>query len=153
MNFKFKECIKDCFFELHMKEPTQGRGINNASLSYLVLTSNNDFIDNVLVKDPLGKSDRSITEGVLQNHPFLSSYTEMWDYSKADFVKMKALFNDEFNTSIKSYTDVESQYAIFDNTLNLAKKDFFKKKEVLNPNLHNHHVKLNGTVRAKVRKK
>ena len=111
-----------------MKEPTQGRGTSNASLSDLVLTNNNNFIDNVSVKDPLGKCDRSITEGVLQNHPFLSSYTEMWDYSKADFEKMKTLFNEEFNTSIKSYTDLESQYATLDNTLNLAKKIFLKKR-------------------------
>ena len=76
----------------------------------------------------------------------------MWDYSKADFKKMKALFNEEFNTCIKNFTDVGSQYAIFHSTLNQVKKDFIPKK-VLKLNLHNHHVKLNETARAKSRKK
>ena len=135
-----------------MKEPTRGKGTNNASLLDLVLTNNNDFIDNVSLKVPLVKSDHSIIEGVLQNHPSQPSYTEMWDYRNADFEKMKALFNEEFNTSIKNCTDLESQYAIFHSTCNQAKKYFITKK-VLKPNLHNHHVKLNGTARAKVHKK
>ena len=76
MNFTFIECIKDCFFEQHVKEPTPGKGTNNASLLDLVLTNNNGFINNVSGKAPLGKSDHSIIEVVLQNHP-LPSYTEM----------------------------------------------------------------------------
>ena len=98
MNFKFIECIRDCFFEQHVKEHTWGRGTNNASLLDLVLTNNNDFIDNVSVKAPLSKSDHSLIEVVLQNYP-LPSCTEMWNYSKADFENMKALFNAEFNKS------------------------------------------------------
>ena len=41
---------------------------------------------------------------------------------------MKALFNEEFNTSIKNCTDLESQYAIFHSTCNQAKKYFITKK-------------------------
>ena len=87
-----------------------------------------DFIDDVSVKALLGKNNHSIIEVVLQNHLSLPSYTEMWDYSKADFKKMKALFNEKFNTCIKNFTDVGSQYTIFHSTLNQAKKDFIPKK-------------------------
>ena len=111
-----------------MKEPTQGRGTKNASLLDLVLTNNNNFIDSVSVKAPLGKSNHIMIEVTLQNHPSLPSYTEMWDFTKADFEKMKALFNEEFNISIKNCTDVASQSAIFHSTLNQAKKDFIPKK-------------------------
>ena len=144
-NFKFIKCIRDCLFE-------RGRGANNALLLDLVLTKNNDFIDNVSVKAPLGKSDHSFIDIVLQNHPSLPSYTEMWVCSKADFEKIKELFNEEFNTSIKNCTDVESQYATFHSALNQAKKDFIPKK-VLKPNFHNHHVQLNGKAKAMLRKK
>lgn len=100
MNLKTIGCIKDWFVEHYAKEPTQGRDTNNLLLLDLVLNNKNNFID-VSVDTALGKSNYNTIEVNMQNYPPFFSYTEIWDYNKVDFEKMKSMFNEQFNTSIK----------------------------------------------------
>ena len=66
-NYKFLETTRDCFFQQYVKNSTRGRNSDNPSLLDLVLSNNDDLIDNVSLLPPLGKSDHSTIE-VLVNH-------------------------------------------------------------------------------------
>ena len=54
-------------FEEFVSKPTRGRGSSQPTLIDLVLTNNPDIIDKVDHDDPLGKSDHSVVEIIMQN--------------------------------------------------------------------------------------
>ena len=77
-------------------------------------------------------------------HPYL-------DYNNADFDSMRKIFNDEFNVTLKKFTDVNDQLSYFVKTLNIAKESFIpRKKCFINPR---NHIKLDKTAKSKLRKK
>ena len=55
------------FFEQLISKPTRGKGSSQPTLIDLVLTNNTDIIDKVDIDAPLGKSDPSVVEMIMQN--------------------------------------------------------------------------------------
>ena len=100
---------------------------------------------------PLGKSDHSTIE-VLVNYSSNNSTDKFYlDYKNADFDSMRKIFNDEFNVTLKKFTDVNDQLSYFVKTLNIAKESFIpRKKCFINPR---NHIKLDKTAKSKLRKK
>ena len=81
-NYKFLETTRDCFFQQYVKNSTRGRNSDNPSLLDLVLSNNDDLIDNVSLLPPLGKSDHSTIE-VLLNYSSNNSTDKFYlDYDK-----------------------------------------------------------------------
>ena len=100
---------------------------------------------------PLGKSDHSTIE-VLVNYSSNNSTDKFYlDYKNADFDSMRKIFNDEFNVTLENFTDVNEQLTYFVKTLNIAKESFISRKKCLN-NPRN-HIKLDKTAKSKLRKK
>ena len=71
--------------------------------------------------------------------------------TNADFDSMRKIFNDEFNITLKSFTDVNNQLTYFVKTLNIAKESFIPRKKCFNN--HRNHIKLDKTAKSKLRKK
>ena len=67
LNSESLECTRDCFFEQFISEPPSGRGLSQPTLIDLVLTNNSDIIEKVNLDAPLGKSDHSVVEIIMQN--------------------------------------------------------------------------------------
>ena len=115
-----------------MKSSTRGRNSDNPSLLDLVLSNNDDLIDNVSLLSPLGKSDHS-TVKVLINYSSNNSSDKFYlDYKNADFDNMRKIFNDEFNVTLKNFIDVNDQLTYFVKTLNIAKESFIPRKKCFN---------------------
>ena len=123
-NYKFLETTRDCFFQQYVKSSARGRNSDNPSLLDLVLSNNDGLIDNVSLLPPLGKSDYSTIE-VLVNYSSNNSTDNFYlNYKNADFDSMGKIFSDEFNVTPKNFTDVNDQLTYFVKTLNIAKEPF-----------------------------
>lgn len=59
---KFLETIRDIYLYQHVKQATRYRGDNQQSLLDLILTNEEEMIDNVVHNAPLGNSDHEILE-------------------------------------------------------------------------------------------
>ena len=49
-DFIFLETIKDAFFEQHVKEPTRGRGSDRPSTLDLLITKNDDVLEDLAIE-------------------------------------------------------------------------------------------------------
>ena len=58
--FKFIECLRDNFMFQHVKKKTRGRGTNKSNILDLILSNEEDNIDEIKYFNPLGKSDHSV---------------------------------------------------------------------------------------------
>ena len=139
------------FFQQYLKCSTRGRNSDNPSLLDLVLSNNDDLIDNVSLLPPLGKSDHSTIE-VLVNYLSNNSTDKLYlDYNNDDFDSMRKIFNDEFSVTLKNFTDVNDQLSYFVKTLNIAKESFIPRKKCFINSIN--HIKLDETARSTLRKK
>ena len=59
---KFLESVRDTYVYQHVKQATRYRGDNQPSLLDLILTNEEEMIDNVVHNAPLGNSDHEILE-------------------------------------------------------------------------------------------
>ena len=60
INYKFLECVRDCYLFQHVNEPTRQRGTDEPSTLDLVFTNEEHMIPTIEQLAPLGKSDHSI---------------------------------------------------------------------------------------------
>ena len=85
----------------------------------MVLSNNDDLIDNVSLLPPLGKSHHSTIE-VLVNYSSNNSTDKFYlDYNNADFDSIQKVFN-----------DVNYQLSYFLKTLNIAKEPLIPRKKI-----------------------
>ena len=52
---EFLNCVQDSFLSQHMLEPTRGKNLLD-----IVLSSQNEFVDNIKICEPLGCSDHNV---------------------------------------------------------------------------------------------
>ena len=60
LNLKFVECFRDTFMFQHVSNPTMGRGTTNTNLLDLILSNEEDNIEELEYFSPLGKSDHYV---------------------------------------------------------------------------------------------
>ena len=100
---------------------------------------------------PLGKSDHSTVE-VLVNYSSNNITDKFYlDYNNADFDSMRKIFNDEFNVTLRDFTDVNDKLSYFVKTLNIAKISFIPRKKCFISSRN--HIKLDKTAKSKFKKK
>ena len=148
-NYKFHETTRDCFFQQYVKNSIRDSNSDNPSLLDLVMSNTN----NVSLLPPLGKSDHSTVE-VLVNYSSNNSTDKVYlDYNNTDFDSMRKVFNDEFNVILKNFADVNDQLSnlSYFKTPNIVRESFIPRKKCF-INSRN-HIKLDKTAKAKLRKK
>lgn len=126
---KFLECIRDTFFVQHITEPTRFREGNNPTLDDLVLSSCETDISEIIYNESIGLSDHLTINCNINT--LLQSSTNMrtiYKYDKADFEKMKEVFNVDWEEKFRNKTTQES-IDIFETIYHKAINECVPRKE------------------------
>lgn len=121
---KFLDLTLDCFLVQHVKEPTRGENILD-----LVLTSNENMVNNLVVSEPFGTSDHNI----VTFDTIYKTNTRVWkekyyDYRKADFKGMRSFLNGTNWNNILESENVEDMWDKFKCKMNEAVEGFVPMK-------------------------
>ena len=89
-DFKFLEAVKDAYLTQHVEQPTRGRGTDTPSTLDIVLTKNDDVLEDLTIEAPLGKSDHStLWFKVACNFKPKPITKVRYEYDKADWTKLR----------------------------------------------------------------
>ena len=92
--YKFLETCKDNFLYQHVSEPTRGRLNNQPTLLDLVLTNEEDMVEEVEHLSPLGESDHCILSFRFRCYTMAAKTTRnKYLYDKADYEKLREKLN------------------------------------------------------------
>ena len=152
LNSKFLKCSRDCFFEQFISEPTRGRGSSQSTLIDLVLTNNPGIIDKVKLDAPLGKSDHSVVEIIMEHVLLMENKQFIFNYNKGNYEQIKSLFNQNFVKKIKNCEDVSDQYEMLLDLLHEAINKYVPRISLTN-NKFNRKTTLNISTKPKMRQK
>ena len=138
-DFVFLETVKDAFFDQHITQPTRGRGSDKPSTLDLILTKNDDAIDDIQIEAPLGKSDHAvITASLACNYAPKPVKKTRFQYDKADYAKLKGMIPKNWDSLLRNKDlTVNEMWNIFKEKLTEAINESIPKKTVV----------LNGKVR------
>ena len=116
---KFVECIRDTFMHQHITEPTRYREGNRPTCDDLLFSSYENNVSDVTHEAPLGRSDHvSITCTVNADLKSTTTPRSAYNYSKADYHKMKELLRDKDWNSLLENKSVQEISDILDQTYN-----------------------------------
>ena len=131
LEFKFIECIRDTFLFQHIKHPPRSRGTNNPNILDLILTNEDNSINDIQYMCPLGKSDHSVIYFEIEchiesnnyikiiNNYNLGHYDDMRNGSSLiDWIQKLTLIND----------DISRQWNLFTDEIRNLEKNTYRKK-------------------------
>ncbi len=114
---KFLETCRDNYLYQHVQEPTRGRRNNEPSLLDLILTNEENMIENIKYKSPLGASDHIVLSFNFKCYALKKKTTRIrYQYDKADYEKMRQLLDIDWNERLLNESvskNVDQQYKIF----------------------------------------
>ena len=136
--FLFIETLRDCYLTQHIMKPTRGRGDNNPSILDLVLTNNENIINNIDHQAPLGKSDHSVLTVTVKGDINNTINKKRHNYDKGDFKSMKEkLHMGNWKSLFANCLDnVEEQWNIFTKKCFALEKEYIPIKRINNKNNH-----------------
>uniref|UniRef100_UPI00398F88A5 uncharacterized protein n=1 Tax=Pristiophorus japonicus TaxID=55135 RepID=UPI00398F88A5 len=122
---KFIECIRDCFLEQYVTEPTREQAILD-----LILCNETGKINDLLVKDPLGMSDHNMVEFVIQSEDEeVVSETSVLCLNKGDYSGMRAeLAKIDWKQRLNGGT-IEEQWRTFKELFHSAQQKYIPVKK------------------------
>ena len=84
------ECLRDCYLTQHVKEPTHRRSTQRPTTIDLVLTNEENMIEQLKVEPPLGKSHHSTLVYTLRTYAEIDNkiYTSI-QYDKGNYAKFR----------------------------------------------------------------
>ena len=132
-SFKFIETIKDAFFTQHIQQPTRGRGTDTPSTLDLIITKNDDIIEDIAVEAPLGKSDHAlISAKIACNFTQVPIKKTRYEYDKADFEKLNEMLPsaEEWETLLEGKS-INEMWIIFKDKLNAAIQECIPQKTII----------------------
>lgn len=155
--FRFIETIRDCYLYQHITAPTRGRGSDKPSVIDLVFTSEEEFISDITINPPLGKSDHSVIELIckISEETSVTKKTR-FKYDKGDYEKLKEMLDLNWEKEFEK-CNVHEQWNKFREILEKAMEEAIPKK-VINQNGKrkkddNHPVPLNRKALSKIKRK
>ena len=130
-DFYFLEALKDSFMEQHIGEPTRGRGTDTPAILDLVITKNDDVIEDLEIESPLGKSDHAVIQGNLacQFQPKVVKKTR-YVYEKADFKKLREMLPKNWESELTNGLSTDEMWCIFKEKLTQAIDECIPKKTI-----------------------
>lgn len=87
--YKFLECVQDCFLIQHTVNPTRIRGTNEPSLLDLIFTNEEHQISSIHHQAPLGKSDHCVMTFKYSCYVNKESSPKRYVYHKGDYDAMR----------------------------------------------------------------
>ena len=114
LDYKFVECTLDCFLSQHVTMYTRGKGSARPPLLDLVLTNQEEAVQDITIGAPLGSSDHSVLHIEYRCMPVLEPDKIIYQYEKADYSKMKSMLDlDWEQTFSECQDDVNKMWEIF----------------------------------------
>ena len=104
-----------------MKKTSRGRDSDSPTCLNLILTSNEEIVENIKLLQPLGKSDHSVICFDLDCTTFKKPSKVLFKYDKANHEKMKDMMNrylDELFPACEN--DIDKQWEIFEKAYKAA---------------------------------
>lgn len=134
---RFLEGLRDSFLYQHVKEPTRCRGMDDPTLIDLILTNEDNQINNLKYLSPLGKSDHSVLVFGYKCNAEQKPTSQRYIYNSTNFQEMRQFLdaNDwtqNFVTTAENKTVSELWYQ-FKNNLMMLRNRFVPLKEVGKP--------------------
>ncbi|XP_071160777.1 uncharacterized protein [Mytilus edulis] len=126
----FLECIRDCFFQQMVDQPTRYRINQEPSLLYLVLVNDKDFINNIEYQEPVGHSDHNVL--VFDYKCYIKqevSKSEKFNYFKADFEMLRQDLNVNWEELLTD-KNTEEKVSAFMDRLQIAMNNHIPKMKV-----------------------
>ena len=102
---QFLLLTQDCFLTQHVLEPTKGGNV----LDLIILSSQNELVDNVKVHEPLGSSDHNQIQFNIKVK-IGNAYKKQWrrNFNKGKYKEMRTyLANIDWNNLLKNKTGTE----------------------------------------------
>ena len=130
---KFLECIHKNYLSQKITEPTHHRGTQSPTLVDIVLTNENDFVYDVNLHAPLGKSHHSVVCFELNTCHTKSIQDPVIKYqiNKGNYSKMREQLNlseEEWDRLLDNNKSLDDWSDIFVNIIEEAKEKFIPKK-------------------------
>ncbi|XP_052792152.1 uncharacterized protein LOC128226308 [Mya arenaria] len=121
---QFIECLRDCFFHQHVKEPTIYRGNQRPSLLDLIFTNEENVIKDLHYRAPLGNSDHcTLTFEYTCKTEIVNSKTKKYRYDKRDYSGMReSLSSIDWNKEMECKSTQEA-WNVFSDLLDSAMED------------------------------
>ena len=152
LNPKFLKCTKDFFFEQFISGHTRGMGSSQPTLIDLVRINNPDITDKVKLNAPLGKSDHSLVEIIMENVLLTENKKFILNYNKGNYEEMKSLFIQNFVIKSENCENVNDQYDMLLDLLHEAVNKYIPRISLANNKLK-HKTTLNRSTKSKIHQK
>ena len=153
LEFKFINCTLDCFLTQHVSVVTRGRGTARPSILDLVLTNQEEAVEEIILEAPLGSSDHSVLHVKYRCIPVLEPDKVIFMYDKADYGKMKDMLNIDWDHIFSEFEDdVNKQWEVFSTKYAEAEKICVPRK-IIKTGCKRFSVPLDRKTLAKKRKK
>ena len=152
INFEFIECLRDCFSHQNILEPTRARGDANPSILDLIMSNEEGMVSDILIQNPIGKSDHSTISFTFQGHSKSKSTNLKRDYNKADYKSMKAMLNINWEELLKNKC-VEEQWTLLSSKINEAIEKYVPIKKVSNNFSSKGNVPVSHKLKRLIRRK
>ena len=124
INFKFLECMRDCYLFQHVTEPTRQRGQNEPSTLDLVLTNEEHMIPAIEYLAPLGKSDHSILKFEIICSLDKKPPKIITEINKGNYNKMREIFKSvDWDSKMNKDLDVDEMWNNFTDIYLSAEKE------------------------------
>ena len=131
-SLNFLECIRDCFFQQVVENPTRYRINQESSLLDLIIVNDSNYIQNIEHLDPVGRSDHCVLSFTLKCYlNYENTKTEKFNYFKGDYDKLRQELDIDWNEILndKNTTDMID---IFMSKLTFAMKHNIQTKRIGN---------------------
>ena len=142
-DFLFLETIKDAFLDQHIKSPTRGRGSDTPSTLDLIITKNDDVVEDIIIEAPLGKSDHAMIHGNIacsfEAKPIRKT---RYQYDKADFKKLRDMMPDWKEILKNDEMTIDEMWKVFKDKVTAAIDECVPKITIV----------LNGNIRRRGKK-
>ena len=152
IHFEFIECLRDCFWHQHILEPTRARGDANPSILDFIMSNEEGMASDILIQNPIGKSDHSTISFTFQGHSKSKSTNLKRDYNKAEYKSMKAMLNINWEELLKNKC-VEEQWALLSSKINKAIEKYVPIKKVSNNFSSKGNVPVSRKLKRLIRRK
>ena len=137
----FVESIRDSYMFQHVTENTRMRENCEPSTLDLILTNDENMIEELNYTSPLGNSDHCSLEFILKCYcEEKSCKTERWNYFKGDYTSMNTFLQCDWNDILKG-KNAGQQFDIFMTKFNEAKNKYIPHMNTKANNKAKKHLK------------
>ena len=154
LDYKFIETLREEQLFQHVTIPTRGRGTDNPNVLDLIITNEEQLINQIECHSPLGNSDHCVIQFQIICKSRLNQYRKtIKQYDKADFDSMrKDLSAIDWKGKLNN-TSVETEWDILKNTMVELENTYIPTKTLACNSNRKGNIPINAKTRKLIRRK